>query len=325
MNQHYDTTLEDLLVKYLLQEASPEERQRVDQWLAGDPANQRHLDQLRLIWEKSRRLTLPDTQREEEIAWQKFREKLHAPIPSRHRIPPHPLRWVGAAILLFALVRAGIYISRYYANNTTWQTFASQNAVRTDTLPDGSIITLNKNSSLARTETFNDKERAVELKGEAFFRVASNKQLPFRVMTNDILITVLGTSFNVKTDSDKTTILVESGRISVHNQFGNIQLDSGETITLSRRDHNLQKQTAAAQLYKYYQPRVFECKDVPLQQFVDALNKAYGDSIVIGNPSLRNLPITTTFHNEDLHRILEVISATFNIHFQQTGPKYILK
>jgi len=327
LDQHYHTTLEDLLVKHLLQEATPEERQKVDQWLAAGPANQRHYDQLKLIWEKSRQFTLPDIQGEEDIAWQKFRQKLHEPpsIPARHRIATHPLRWVGAAILLFTLVRAGIYISHYYADKTTWQTIASQNAVRTDTLPDRSIITLNKQSSLARTETFNDKERAVELKGEAFFRVTPDKHLPFRVLTNEAVITVLGTSFNVRTDPDKTTILVESGRVSVHTRYGNIQLDSGETITLNHYDHKLQKQTAPAQLYKYYQPRVFECKDVTLQEFVDALNKAYGDSVVIGNPRLRNLPITTTFHNEDLHRILDVISTTLDIHFQQTGPKYILK
>ena len=209
-------------------------------------------------------------------------------------------------------------------NSNAEQTLTAQNAIRTDTLPDGSVITLNKNSSLKLPHNF--KEREIGLQGEAFFRVATDKDRPFHVHTNGITITVLGTSFNVRAgDSNKTTILVESGRISVQNEFGNIQLDSGETITLTPRDHILQKQIAASPLYKYYQPRIFVCHDTPLGTLVDALNKAYGDSIVIENPALKTLPITTTFHDATLADVLDVIKKTLNINVHYSGTRYILQ
>lgn len=166
MNQHYHIPLEDLLVKYLLQEASPEERRTVDEWLAADPANQRHYDQLLLIWENSLRLTprggLPDIEGEEEQVWQVLKEKLRKPA---HRTPVRTLRWTAAAAAAAAVL---FFFFWWRPNPTAWQQIVSRDAIRIDTLTDGSIVTLNKHSSLSQPSTFTAKERTVTLQGEAF-------------------------------------------------------------------------------------------------------------------------------------------------------------
>ncbi len=324
MNQNHHTTLEDLLVKYLLREAGPEETRTVEQWLAADPVNQQYYDQIRLIWEKSLRLTprggLPDIEGEEEQAWQTLRQKMRKPA---RRTPVRTLRWAAsvaaAAVLLFC------FFWWPHPAGTTWQTTASTDHVRIDTLADGSVVTLNKHSSFSRPSTFNTKDRTVTMTGEAFFKIAPDKDRPFHIQTNGIAITVLGTSFNVRTENGKTIILVESGLIEVKNHQNSIHIGAGETITLDKDDAALQTQPAGANLYKYYQPRDFICRDTPLGDLVDALNRSYGDSIEITDPAIRKLPITTTFHNESLTNILQVIGATLDIRAHRTGDHYSLE
>lgn len=327
MNQHYHIPLEDLLVKCLLQEASPEEQRIVDEWLAADPANQRHYDQLRLIWENSLRLAsrggLPNNIREiegeEETAWQVLKEKLHTPA---HRTPVRTLRWTAAAVAAAAVLF--LFLWRR-PDPVTWQQIASRDAIRTDTLVDGSIVTMNKHSRLFGPSTFATKERTVALEGEAFFQIAPDKDRPFHIRVNSMSITVLGTSFNVRTENKKTVILVETGLVEVDNDHARVLLQGGETITLDAHDPRPQKQPAVTPVYKYYQPRVFVCHDTPLEELVDALNQAYGDSIIIENPALRQRPITTTFHDEPLHDVLDVVKKTLNITIQYSGSHYTLK
>lgn len=65
-------------------------------------------------------------------------------------------------------------------------------------LPDGSKVWLNAMSSLKFPTVFKGKERIVELSGEAYFEVAKDKAMPFRVkMPNETSVAVLGTHFNI--------------------------------------------------------------------------------------------------------------------------------
>lgn len=78
-------------------------------------------------------------------------------------------------------------------------------------LPDGSKVWLNAASTLRYPLSFKGRERSVELSGEAFFEVAKNTTMPFKVKFRDITVEVLGTQFNVMDYPDEpisqTTIL----------------------------------------------------------------------------------------------------------------------
>ncbi|MRG45409.1 DUF4974 domain-containing protein [Chitinophaga sp. SYP-B3965] len=74
-------------------------------------------------------------------------------------------------------------------------------------LPDGSKVWLNAASSVKYPTTFAGKERRVELTGEAYFEVAKNADHPFKVKAGDATeVEVLGTSFNINSYPDETTI-----------------------------------------------------------------------------------------------------------------------
>ena len=65
------------------------------------------------------------------------------------------------------------------------------------TLPDGSSIWLNAQTTIQYPVSFNKHERKIKLDGEAYFEVAKDKKRPFIVNTKDCSVEVLGTKFNV--------------------------------------------------------------------------------------------------------------------------------
>lgn len=83
-------------------------------------------------------------------------------------------------------------------------------------LPDGTNVWLNAASSLRFANSFNKNERKVYLKGEAYFEVAHNTKMPFKVNFNQTEVEVLGTHFNINTyeTASKTTLLQGSVKIS---------------------------------------------------------------------------------------------------------------
>ncbi len=85
-------------------------------------------------------------------------------------------------------------------------------------LPDGTQVWLNAASSLKFPLAFSAKERKVVLTGEGYFEVAKDKSKPFRVMSGNQMVEVLGTHFNINSYADEgniKTTLVE-GRVKVH-------------------------------------------------------------------------------------------------------------
>jgi ferric-dicitrate binding protein FerR (iron transport regulator) len=78
-------------------------------------------------------------------------------------------------------------------------------------LPDGSLVWLNASSSIYFPTSFIEKERRVEITGEAYFEVAKSADKPFIVSVNNSEVQVLGTHFNINAYSDeeevRTTLL----------------------------------------------------------------------------------------------------------------------
>ena len=81
------------------------------------------------------------------------------------------------------------------------------------TLTDGSKVWLNAGSSLTYPVAFAGKERKVSITGEAYFEVAHNTAMPFKVSKDEMEVTVLGTHFNVNTYEDDTMARLAGGEI----------------------------------------------------------------------------------------------------------------
>ena len=125
-----------------------------------------------------------------------------------------------------ALVKDGGELSYLSANKSA--TSISYNTISTPrggmyelVLADGTKVWLDAASSLKYPASFVGDERKVELTGEAYFEVAHNRKMPFRVVVNQMTVEVLGTHFNISAYSDeaatKTTLIEGSVRVTANN------------------------------------------------------------------------------------------------------------
>lgn len=322
LNQ-FDHDMDDLLISYLAGEATVTEQAQVRHWIEASEGNRRHFDQLRRIWEGSAVLA-PVVPVDDDQAWQRFQQRVQPPAKVINYKKSNGLWRVAAGIILvIGSAIAGYTFFLRPAPQSHTLAIISDNLVKADTLPDGSVATLNKHTTLTYPEKFKGKTRPVKLQGEAFFKITPDKTKPFIIHVNDVEVKVLGTSFNVKAEGASTEIIVETGLVQV-TRNGKVQLlKAGERITVGT-DSSAAISNSEDKLYNYYVSRTFICDNTPLWKLVDKLNEAYDVNISIPNQRLRKLPLNVTFNEESLDVILAIISQTLLVKVSKEDGQIII-
>ena len=147
-----------------------------------------------------------------------------------------------------------------------------------------------------------------------------DKTKPFLIEAGEVLIRVVGTSFNVRTDSLGTEVIVETGIVQVSRDGQTVELRPGEKVrTLRDQPASLVKTEEKEKLYNYYRSREFVCDDTPLWKLAEVLGEAYHVQFQFENPASRSLRLTTTFNNESLDTILNLLRQTFGIRIVREG------
>src|SRR3546814_9007817 len=200
-----------LLKKYLLNETSKEESKTVRRWIAAHPDNGRYYSNMQLLWDNSQSLAA-ESNVDEHGAWKRFverREDLgNAPQASAKTLI-RKMGWLRvAAMLVIGLLAtfAGYYLIGvdHTGNRLLGAIHETAGAVSTDTLADGSVITLSKHASLRFSQGLFQRKRAVDLRaGSVFFEGAPNRDKRLVILSGGVTVTVLGTSFHVARNGDE--------------------------------------------------------------------------------------------------------------------------
>ena len=313
----------------MLDEAMPGERLQVQDWLKADDGNRKYYEQFKLIWDKSQTLADNITV-DEDAAWQKFKTHIRQP-PTAEKIPAKTVGFsmvrklqVAAAILLVALGSWWMYNTFNRPAAIAMINKQSFSNTLVDTLPDGSIITLNKHTVLSYPASFQTKTRMVKLKGEAFFKVTPDKAKPFIVDAGNVTIKVVGTAFDVKNYDSTTQVIVESGIVLVSRGKQSIELHKGEQVFINNNTAVFEKSKIKDSLYNYYRSKQIICNNTPLPDVIETINQAYNAHIVLGDDALQHLRLSTTFKEESLETVINIIQQTFNLRVTQQGDSTIL-
>ncbi len=301
-------------MKHLLGEASPEEEGAVIEWMKESETHQAYYNQFKKIWDQSKALA-SGSNVDVNKAWERFQNRISGKHEPAKVIEHRRFAWLRIAASVILVAGLGITLFMLINNNTASKEMVAQTQqnVLVDTLSDGSVITLNKKSTVTYPSKFKGNTRAIALKGEAFFNVAPDKKKPFIISVNDVQVTVVGTSFNIKSENGNTEVVVETGIVQVTRSGKTVVLNAGEKILLSANDSVASKEAVSDKLYNYYRSKEFVCDETPLWKLVQVLNEAYDSKIIIGRKELNDKRITTIFYNESLEKILEIIHLTFDI------------
>jgi transmembrane sensor len=318
---------DDLLVKYMLDEAMPDEQLLVREWLQSDAANRKYYEHFKTIWNESKTLAANITV-DEKAAWQNFKSRIQTRTEKKkaRTILLSSTRKIQAAAAVLVFVIGGWFVYNTLHQPATTAMVHKQTYLNTavDTLSDGSVVTLNKNTVLNYPTAFKGKTRTVQLKGEAFFAVAHNKAKPFIVQADKISITVVGTAFNVKNYDSSIRVIVESGIVQVSNAKQTVLLHKGEQLLMRNNNAMFEKSTVKDSLYNYYRTKEIICNNTPLPLVIATINEAFNTHIVLGNDTLKKLQLSTTFKNEDLQTVISIIQQTFGLSVKQQGDSTIL-
>lgn len=329
MKTEQNPHIDELLVKSMLDEASVAEQIEIKQWLLDDDDHQRYYEHFELIWQESRRFARQSTV-DEHAAWERFKARtrvgeVETPIVPLYPKPVFRILRMVAMVLVAAGVGWVSYLAATRHASPTMLTIQSGTETRTDTLPDGSVVTLNRKSSISFPEQFSGDKRAVALTGEAFFDVKPDKTKPFLIAVNDVQVKVVGTSFNVKDNARQTEVIVETGVVEVSKANRTVRITPREEATVIKASAEMRKGKTEDEFYNYYRTRRLFCDGTPLWRLVEILNEAYEANIVIGNDRLTDLPINTTFNQNSLESILGVVSETLSLKVEHHGDQIILK
>lgn len=278
------------------------------------------------IWESSKQLAAVSAV-DENKAWERFQQRIKPGKTTAPVIGTKRFSWMKVAasvIVLLGLALAALLLLN--GNNPAKEVVAqtTQNTL-TQTLSDGSVVTLNKRSSVTYPSRFKGAKREVTLKGEAFFTVTPDKKKPFVITVNDVQVEVVGTSFNIKEEEGRTEVVVETGVVKVSRGGQTVELKAGERLLLGAKAGVPEKEKVNDKLYNYYRSREFVCDNTPLWKLVEVLNRAYEVKITIARKELYALPLNTTFNNESLEKILEIIHLTFDIEVIKKDGQIILQ
>jgi ferric-dicitrate binding protein FerR (iron transport regulator) len=179
-------------------------------------------------------------------------------------------------------------------------------------LPDQSKVWLNSNSRLRYPVSFDGNTRKVELEGEGYFEVESDRKRPFYVTTpSGMQVMAFGTRFNVNVQGNMTETILAEGRVALLDNDSLLkELLPGEealfdniTGTLEMKSVNLSEKLA-------WKDGKIIFRNAPLDKVFEQLSKRYNVEIVFHdeyNLSEKYSSRRVTFTNETIQQILSYL------------------
>jgi len=186
-------------------------------------------------------------------------------------------------------------------------------------MPDGSIVSINRNSQVSFSSDFNVRNRNIFLKGEAYFDVEKNADFPFIVKTKHLNVLVTGTVFNVKSDSlEKVCVQEGTVRVSIVELGKDFVLQKGDVLDFNPKDKTYSKEENVFHANDIaWKTGVLSYNFASLQEVTADLSNYYNKIFIIEDSLLFEKKITTTFNNVSLESALKILNLTLNLSYSQ--------
>ncbi len=301
-----------ILRKYLKGKGTAEEEHVIDQFYARN---------------QSKDLLDDYTEKEEAEARRHIKSRVLDAIRSEasanKQAVRHRFMKVAASVVIIFTVSLGVYKVLTSETEVVYLTKTTQKGQKaTITLSDGSEVKLNAESTLIYPEAFTGDIRNIQLKGEAFFNVAKDRNRPFTVNSYGVVTTVLGTSFNVSAfPEEDIKVTVATGKVSVSSEEQQVELTPGEQATYQLTDKHLVQEKVAVESFIAWKDGILQFTKSSLPEIASALERWYGVTITFSEAQSDHCQLRMTFDNLTLRQTLEqlAIVADVRYHFRNNG------
>jgi len=281
---------------------------------------------------------LKNMNNQEEIdvdrAWKSLNSRLikngHNSIESSVRISPFRttlFRIAAAALLLISMGTAAIFINNpgILSKKDTVVALNDQKNVLIS-MPDGSKVYLNRNSTFAYRKNFGKHRRDVTLSGEAYFEIAPDASKPFIIDAGNAKVKVVGTSFNVITNNSESAVevFVKTGKVVVSDNSGSqtIQLDPGFVGTMN--SNTSEKKVNGDRNYLSWRTNYLDYSGQKLSIVFNDLKRVYNMDIIADDPTILENTWVSPIDNLPQETIIRLICTSFNLGYTKDGNVYHL-
>ncbi len=244
--------------------------------------------------------------RGKEAIWSKIEEELESETKS---IPIWRYVSIAASIALVATLT-------FVSLNDSQPILIEQNTIaaesKTLSLPDGSQVILNANSSISYSE---DWDRIVALNGEAFFEVVEGGK--FSVNTSIGSVEVLGTSFNVFARDSTFEVACKTGKVKVDIPTKSVSelITPGESIRLE--SDTVKKTKIDENLVGRWQAGVFYFSDQRLSDVLREVERQFDVKVNLSDST--DYIFNGYFTNKDVESALEMVCLPLGLGYQKTA------
>ena len=229
-------------------------------------------------------------------------------------IPINRNRWNQLAAALLILVTSAYFL--WYNSSTTFETALAQ--TQTFQLPDHSEVVLNAGSKVSFKENKWERNRDLDLEGEAYFQVQKGET--FSVHTSDGIVKVLGTHFNVKQRDHYFEVRCYEGLVSVTHKDKTVKLPPGKTFRLI--DNHIENVPDFKADGPSWLQQESSFENIPLAQVISELERQYKLSIKLEGVDSKVL-FTGSFTHKNEKVALDAITIPLQIGYKREGKTVI--
>lgn len=277
-------------------------------------------------------------------SWNTFRSENNIDIDSKKILlnikkglqrnhPPQPLfsvrNLLPYAAMIALIVSFTFFIFKYREiglrkvhTNQRYTSVVTENGQRSKiVLADSSIVWLNSGTKFSYNENFSIDERKVILDGQAFFEIAHNEKIPFKVQCKDLIITVVGTKFDVNAypTNDKINIMLESGKVNLSHQklkSVNYSMAPGELAKFNLSNSKISVSNPDVKKYSSWKDGVLIFRNDQMKDVIEKLGRWYNIDIIVKDPEVYDSFYSGTIQNESYEQIFRLIEYTCPIKCQ---------
>jgi ferric-dicitrate binding protein FerR (iron transport regulator) len=332
MNKIPENITHELIFSYFKKETTNEESLMIEVWLNASDENKNYFNDLKSIWTETGKLIPTPIEVNVDAAWDRLsarieNKKIISNLPYKKQINPFTKTLLKIAAVIIPAIAI---ISFYLLSNKELKQIeivTTNNNIQKQ-LSDGSLIKINAHTKLTYPEKFDKKLREVNIDGEGFFDITHNKEKPFIIHYKDVSVRVVGTSFNVKTINDKVEVYVKTGKILLYTVLANsndtikVELIAGDKGILDITSKRAYKEDSANENDIFWYTKTLVFNKTELSEVVDILKNTYNVNIVVKNSELNSLRLSTTFKDQNIASILDIISTSLNLKITKNNSIY---